>query len=404
MKRLLHILFWAVMIGLFAQFLPSIYNYVFVKAPKSNFTLYSSVSNEFVHLKSTDNGIIRENVTGSRVYTESQFDSILPFFYLRQLVSEGRFPDSINGRPTPMKEAQRYNFMFRYTPSDYFKDRILLFPLFESMSGRVDLKMPDDFMRINNEGIQFIIAETNSIDSEKSELFTKTFINEGFTFPAKQIWGNPSPKKEYDEGYFIKDANDKLFHLKRMCNRPFIREVKQPDDQNIKWFNVTEFRNKAFFGVGFDSNGNVYMLEKPSYTWVKLSVGPFNPESDRMLIVGEPINWTVQTTNGTINNYYAIAASDYSVTDSYQVKNDENIYTTIAKYIFPFELKFTTPNDDQIKLRIENFSPFALIFNLIIATFVFLNDRKSIKEALMILIFGLYAFIPYLLYRKYFTN
>lgn len=404
MKRLLHILFWAVMIGLFAQFLPSIYNYVFVKAPKSNFTLYSSVSNEFVHLKSTDNGVIRENVTGSRVYTESQFDSILPFFYLRQLVSEGRFPDSINGRPTPMKEAQRYNFMFRYTPSDYFKDRILLFPLFESMSGRVDLKMPDDFMRINNEGIQFIIAETNSIDSEKSELFTKTFINEGFTFPAKQIWGNPSPKKEYDEGYFIKDTNDKLFHLKRMCNRPFIREVKQPDDQNIKWFNVTEFRNKAFFGVGFDSNGNVYMLEKPSYTWVKLPVGPFNPESDRMLIVGEPINWTVQTTNGNINNYYAIAASDYSVTDSYQVKNDENIYTTIAKYIFPFELKFTTPNDDQIKLRIENFSPFALIFNLIIATFVFLNDRKSIKEALMILIFGLYAFIPYLLYRKYFTN
>lgn len=404
MKRLLHILFWAVMIGLFAQFLPSIYNYVFVKAPKSNFTLYSSVSNEFVHLKSTDNGVIRENVTGSRVYTESQFDSILPFFYLRQLVSEGRFPDSINGRPTPMKEAQRYNFMFRYTPSDYFKDRILLFPLFESMSGRVDLKMPDDFMRINNEGIQFIIAETNSIDSEKSELFTKTFINEGFTFPAKQIWGNPSPKKEYDEGYFIKDANDNLFHLKRMCNRPFIREVKQPDDQNIKWFNVTEFRNKAFFGVGFDSNGNVYMLEKPSYTWVKLPVAPFNPESDRMLIVGEPINWTVQTTNGTINNYYAIAASDYSVTDSYQVKNDENIYTTIAKYIFPFELKFTTPNDDQIKLRIENFSPFALIFNLIIATFVFLNDRKSIKEALMILIFGLYAFIPYLLYRKYFTN
>ena len=404
MKRLLHILFWAVMIGLFAQFLPSIYNYVFVKAPKSNFTLYSSVSNEFVHLKSTDNGVIRENVTGSRVYTESQFDSILPFFYLRQLVSEGRFPDSINGRSTPMKEAQRYNFMFRYTPSDYFKDRILLFPLFESMSGRVDLKMPDDFMRINNEGIQFIIAETNSIDSEKSELFTKTFINEGFTFPSKQIWGNPSPKKEYDEGYFIKDANDKLFHLKRMCNRPFIREVKQPDNQNIKWFNVTEFRNKAFFGVGFDANGNVYMLEKPSYTWVKLPVGPFNPESDRMLIVGEPINWTVQTTNGNINNYYAIAASDYSVTDSYQVKNDKNIYTTIAKYIFPFELKFTTPNDDQIKPRIENFSPFALIFNLIIAIFVFLNDRKSIKESLTILIFGLFAFIPYLLYIKYFTN
>ena len=146
------------------------------------------------------------------------------------------------------------------------------------------------------------------------------------------------------------------------------------------------------------------MLEKPSYTWVKLPVGPFNPESDRMLIVGEPINWTVQTTNGNINNYYAIAASDYSVTDSYQVKNDKNIYTTIAKYIFPFELKFTTPNDDQIKPRIENFSPFALIFNLIIAIFVFLNDRKSIKEALTILIFGLFAFIPYLLYIKYFTN
>ncbi|MGL5636600.1 MAG: DUF4857 domain-containing protein [Bacteroidales bacterium] len=404
MKRILHILFWAVMIGLFAQFLPSIYNYVFVKVPKSNFTLYSSVSNEFVHLKSTDTGMIRENIAGTKNYTESQFDSILPFFYLRQLVSEGRFPDSINGKATPMKEAQRYNFMFRYTPTEYFKERIDLYPLFESMSGRVDLKMPDDFMRINKDGVWFLVAETNSTDTEKSELFTNTFIKEGFKFPASNIWGNPSPKKEYDEGYFIKDAEDKLFHLKMMRNRPFIREVSQPENQNIEWFNVTEFRNRAFFGVGFDKNGNVYMLQKPGYDWVKLPVAPFDIQKDRMLIVGEPINWTIHTTQGNTNNYYAISATDYSVTDTYQISNQENIYTQIAKFIFPFEIKFTTPNDEQVKFRIENFSALALIFNLIIATFVFLNDRKSTKESLVILLFGLYAFIPYILYRKYFTN
>lgn len=403
MKRLLHILFWAVMIGLFAQFLPSIYNYVFVKAPKTNFTLYSSVSNEFVHLKATDQGTIRENVKGTKLYTENQFDSILPFFYLRQLVSEGRFPDSINGKAIQMQEAQRYNFMFRYTPTEYFKDRIALYPLFESMSGRVDLKMPDDFMRIDKAGVQFLIAETNCIDTDKSALFTQVLKQEGFTFPSTQIWGNPSPKKEYDEGYFLKDAKGKLFHLKMMRNRPFIREVEQPE-YPIEWFNVTEFRNRAFFGAGFDTHGNVYMLQKPGYTWVKLPVAPFDLKNDRMLIVGEPINWTIQTTSGNLNNYYAVSAKDYTVTDSYEVKVDENVYTQIAKYIFPFELKFTTPNDEQIKFRIENFSPLALIFNLILATFVFLNDRKSIKEAFVISVFGLYALIPYLLYRKYFTN
>ena len=81
------------------------------------------------------------------------------------------------------------------------------------MSGRVRLEMPGDLFRLKD-NIEFIDPETNTVKEEKSNLFMKVFIQKGFKFPAKRVAGNPSTRKAYDEGYFIIDSNDKIFHLK----------------------------------------------------------------------------------------------------------------------------------------------------------------------------------------------
>ena len=41
-------------------------------------------------------GTVRRDAAGN-IYSEAAFDSILPMFYFRQLMSDERFPDTING-------------------------------------------------------------------------------------------------------------------------------------------------------------------------------------------------------------------------------------------------------------------------------------------------------------------
>ena len=122
--------------------LPWCYNFLTARSTKAPFTLYSSVIGDFAMMTpSGDKGMLRSDLSG-RTYTQAQFDSILPMFYFRQLMSDERFPDTLNGVPVTPRMAQMENFNFRVVPSDINAPHIGLYPLLEGMSGRVDLQMP----------------------------------------------------------------------------------------------------------------------------------------------------------------------------------------------------------------------------------------------------------------------
>lgn len=67
--------------------------------------------------------------------------------------------------------------------------------------------------------------ENNTIDQEKSKVFTEVLKKKEFRFPAQYVAGNPSTRKEYDEGYLILDAEGKLFHMKQTQGRPYVRAI-----------------------------------------------------------------------------------------------------------------------------------------------------------------------------------
>ena len=79
-------------------------------------------------------GSVRRDLAGN-IYSEAAFDSILPMFYFRQLMSDERFPDTIQGIAVTPKMVQTENFNFRSVPSDINAPSIGLYPLMESMSG-----------------------------------------------------------------------------------------------------------------------------------------------------------------------------------------------------------------------------------------------------------------------------
>ena len=75
-----------------------------------------------------EKGTVRCDLTGN-IYSETVF-------------ADERFPDTLNGVTVTPKIVQTENFNFRSAPTDINTPSIRLYPLLESMSGRVDLKMP----------------------------------------------------------------------------------------------------------------------------------------------------------------------------------------------------------------------------------------------------------------------
>ena len=146
--------------------LPWAYNFAFYKPERTPFTLWSCVVGDFAVVDFAGDGIVR-------TYTDREFDSILPTFYARQLLNDERFPDSLCGVAVTPRLLQSENFMFRSTPAEINKPRTGLYPLLESMSGRVDLEMPDDVFRITSSGIEFVVMATNRIDRGKSDRFRR---------------------------------------------------------------------------------------------------------------------------------------------------------------------------------------------------------------------------------------
>ena len=265
-------------------------------------------------------------------------------FYFRQLMSDERFPDTIQGIAVTPKMVQTENFNFRSVPSDINAPSIGLYPLMESMSGRVDLKMPDDVFRITSKGIEFIDMATNSVKEDKSLQFTEAMTKKDFRFPATEIVGNPTVKKEYDEGYLLLDADRRLFHLKQVKGRPYVRAITLPEGLTLKHLYLTEFRNKKTLAFMTDVNNAFYVLQNRTYEIVKTGIPVFNPETDALTIIGNMFDWTVRVTTPTSDNYYALNADDYSL-----IKKLENASST---HSMP-GITFTSYTDKYVMPRFE---------------------------------------------------
>ena len=118
MRRFSTILLYVTIAFLLLWQLPWCYNFFVVKPEKTPFTLYSFVIGDFAQMGQEEGkGSVRRDLAGN-IYSEAAFDSILPMFYFRQLMSDERFPDTIKGIAVTPKMVQTENFNFRSVPSD----------------------------------------------------------------------------------------------------------------------------------------------------------------------------------------------------------------------------------------------------------------------------------------------
>lgn len=346
MIRFSKLLFFAILATLLLWQLPWLYRFVTTKANSSPFVLYSPVIHDFTMISHNDEGIMYCDIAGNR-YSNKEFDALLPTFFTRQLVADGTFPDTINGVAVTPRQIQLESVRFRSSPLEINKPAVGLYYLLESMSGRVDLSMPDDVFRITKQGIEFIDIKRNALNEVKSIEFSEMMKKKGFVFPATVIAGNPTTRKEYDEGYLLTDSDGKLFHLKQTQGRPYVRAIELPQEILIRHLFVTEFPGRKTLAFFTDEKNHFYVLKSKSYEIVKVGIPTFNPEKNSMNIIGDLFYWTIFMETEEGESYFAVNAETFQLEKRYNLKNGDN-----SKANFPLFIRFTESKDRFVKPRI----------------------------------------------------
>lgn len=355
MKKISKTILILIVVILVAWLLPWLYDFMTYNPQRSPFTLYSSDLNEFVYATHSKGNELQRRDESGNIYGEKEFDRVLPQFYVRQLVADERFPDSIAGVFVTPREVQQQNFVFRNIPSSLNAPSIPLYFLLESMSGRVDLEMPKDVFRTTDTGIEFIWQNTNKINQEKSARFTQAMLDKGFVFPAELIVNNPSTKKDYDEGSLIKDSEGKLFQLKMTVGRPFVKPIKLPRGLDIKYLYITEFRGRQTLGFISDTKNNFYAIRSGSCDVVRVDVPSFDPDREVITIFGNLLDWTVQVTSAQYETYYALDAINLECIRTFSHELPEvSFWEKSRSYLMPLRLNFTSAYDKWIYPRINS--------------------------------------------------
>lgn len=366
------------------------------------FVYYSSVLKElcFVDYKNKQKPL--SDMSGN-TYNSAEFDSLMPLLNYRQLMADGRLPDSIDGHEITPQILRVKSVVFKYAPRDVNTPFSGLYILFESMPKRVGLEVPDDVFRLKD-NIEFIDAQTNSVNIVKSKIFQEALTKEGFAFPSKWAVGNPNPRKPYDEGYFCLDSAGKLFHLKMVNGRPFVKNTNI--DMDIAYFSMLEVPDKRFYGFLFSREGDVYIVEGDDgkYNPIKLDIPSINLEQDDLMIMGNLLYWTVSVSSPTGRNYYALHTDNLKRIVDYRIDRTSNKWDKVSKWVFPFYLTFEDSKSAYVKPCIHFTGFYAFGANILLAIiwcFIANFRAKRIYGMLYILLTGIAGLVSLLILPRF---
>ena len=343
------------------------------------FMYYSSIMKELGVVDRKNKQFPLTDLKG-RQYTTAQLDSLMPLLNFRQLMTDGKLPDSIDGREITPQILRSKQVTYRYTPEMMQTPGTGLYILFETMPKRVGLEMPDDVFRMKDR-IEFIDAETNIVNTAKSETFRKALDKAGYQFPPQWLSGNPNPRKAYDEGYFSLDAKGNLFHIKMVNDRPYVRNTEVGNDMDIAWYSMLEVADKRFYGFLFSRQGDVYIIEgnDGKYEPLKLDIPQLDVTQDQIVIMGNLLYWTVWVTTPGGRHYYGLETETLKRVAACTVERSQTAWDKAAKYVFPFYLTFEQAHSDYLmpKVHYTAYYGFGVNVLLVIAGFFLSGNRKQ---------------------------
>ena len=149
--------------------IPDFYRTSFKRNVKYVTLNYSEVTKQFVIWGLKEGKLLD---TLGNEYTRQEYERMVPFSSMAQLMKRGEFPDTVDGvAVTPqLVAANSYRHIVNLTERGRY---YAMTPLVHGGTDRVGYIYTNDMMRVNRNGIEFYNCETNRVDEEKSALFDK---------------------------------------------------------------------------------------------------------------------------------------------------------------------------------------------------------------------------------------
>ena len=324
-----------------AWLLPALYELVSPRTDKMPFVVYSCLDSTFIKMEVQDKQVHYINFRGQE-FTKSEADSLLPLFAFRQLVAEGRLPDSLFGVALTPKLIQQNAFHFKTSPKQLNKPAVGLYTMLESASGRVDLTLPPDVFRLTKDGLEFIDCETNAVNKAKSLSFSRELTKHGFTFPVPLIWGNGSTRKDYDNGFLLTDSQNRIFQLKMVKGTPFVREIETDNTCGWKQVFTIEPANRQWIGLVVSNDDQLFVVNKAGKTQL-VGIDAYDPQAMQITITGDLFHWTITEYTATDSRYYAVDANTFEQVACAIVPDGERpLAQKIERILLPVRLRFTS--------------------------------------------------------------
>ena len=407
MKTAYNVFLTALCIIVLSWFLPWLYFIIFPQGGSDPFVAYSPVTDTFIISEAGGGDIYAVGHDGRRLapdITKEERDSLLPQIYFTQLVSQERLPDSVAGHSVSIPELKHAQWVFTSIPHDINKVPAQVYMIMESMPARVDLEDPKEVFRLNGK-VEFIDIQSNTVNPTRSARFTDLFAQRGFEYPVKALNANITTRKPYDEGYLMADSKGDIFHVKMQAGRPYMVRVSKPDSVVAEHLFILENTDTRQLGLITDTAHNLYVLEHEGYRLIPLPVGKVNPATDRIAIVKNLFNWVIRISTPEATRWEAIDSDTYRHLASYSEPYATSKAETIAGYIFPFEISFSSVMDSLAFPRIEFFGWNFIFLNILLAALmpVLLRRRQRcqiLTATATTLLFGIFAFIPFICLKQ----
>jgi hypothetical protein len=392
MKYLARILLFIFGLGLLGHYLPQGYWLLAAKRQRAPIVFYSCVQKDFLFYRYGANGLQMTDTRGTN-YDRDAFETLLPLDNYIQLLRDGKLPDSIDGVPIPPDAIKRARLNFKIRPVLLDNPVAKLNPLIEAQSGRVRLEMPDDFMRLGP-GIEFLNAQTNIVEREKSDLFARAFASAGFVFPSRRADGNPTTLKAYDEGYFLVDATGATFQLRQVQGRPELRriaDVAAPEDKALwqvlkpRYVHVQEQDPSQVRAIVIDQTNRAYLVVGKNYKLVPLPLQRYDPGAMTLVLRGDLLNRLI-TVTGDDYLEAVVLDRDYKFVTRYTEnlpRREDGSAGKVARALFPFTLEFDDDSSGYLGFYFGWGSLAALGVNaaLLVAVLIWLLASRQLRPS-----------------------
>lgn len=400
---------------------PKMYKDIFSSRIDKQRVVYSPVEEDFIKittLAGKERKVIYSNITETKKYSLDEYKAKLPFTYYYDLLRTNNFPQEFISYGQNINAIRKEKSFLKLNPK-YINTKVVnLYPLFESNPKYSSLTLPDELFRLDKAGITFINTSKNEINKEKSKLYNKLFLQEGAVFPLKDAYGTPSIQKPFDEGYFIKDSKNQLFHLKQVDGKASLNKVDLKGI-DLVFALIKEDTRKEYYGLLIDKNSNLYLMMYDDYELVKLPINTYNYKVHEFKIKTTLINRIITITsineskNTKLTKTY-VTNLDYELIKEnsfeYTFKGSA-LYENTKELLFPFRLAITKEDKAYYSFEIRDFSKKAFIINILLA-FCFLiyvkmskrELKKHLIQTIFIAIAGIYSLIVLLLFEKLVKN